>query len=130
MYIADEDTLETLEPIERYLKKRLEIVCAARNGFVKGIKERSLGISWAVIGSKSSFKDVVLAKEKSYQEMSARRNRWSQFQRFLCQVTLHPMFEFFITACICINTIVLACYYHGIDPLFKECLDIVNWVSL
>lgn len=54
---------------------------------------------------------------------------WKGIRQGLKDLTLHSTFDVVIVTLILLNTIVLASYYHGINPEFRQVLDYVNLVS-
>lgn len=54
---------------------------------------------------------------------------WKGIRQGLKDLTSHSTFDVVIVTLIMLNTIVLASYYHGINPEFRQVLDYVNLVS-
>lgn len=53
---------------------------------------------------------------------------WLQFQNCLYKIVKDPLFELFITICICLNTLFLAVEHHGMSEGIRQALDIGNKV--
>ncbi|XP_074632379.1 sodium channel protein 1 brain-like isoform X4 [Acropora palmata] len=53
---------------------------------------------------------------------------WKGIRQGLKDLTSHSTFDVVIVTLILLNTIVLASYYHGINPEFRQVLDYVNLV--
>lgn len=54
---------------------------------------------------------------------------WKGIRKGLKGLISHSTFDVVIVTMILLNTIILALYYHGINPDFRQVLDYVNLVS-
>ena len=54
---------------------------------------------------------------------------WKRVRKCMRVITSHSTFDAVIVTLIVLNTIVLALYYHGIHPQFRNVLDNMNLVS-
>lgn len=53
---------------------------------------------------------------------------YASLRDYCAKVIWHDWFESFMTMCIVVNTILLACEYHDMDQVWVNTLEVCNWV--
>lgn len=70
----------------------------------------------------------VLIKCYSRRPLKALIETGNKFRDQMSRIVQHPAFEIFIFSCICLNTIVLAMSWYGMNQEIIDILEILNYI--